>query len=63
MIILLCIIAYLLLLIEINLSHIYIALDKIADNSKAIGALGRSTDRIENRLYAIERQMGKEVDE
>ena len=63
MTILLCIIAYLLLLIEINLSHVCIALDKIATNSKANEALARSADRIENRLYAIERQMGKEVDE
>ena len=59
----LCMIIFFLLLIEIDLSHIYTALDRIANNSKANEALVRSADRIENRLYAIERQMDKEVKE
>ena len=63
MTVLLCIIVFTLILIEIDLTHIHTAMGQIANNLKAIEALARSADRIENRLYTIERQMGKEVDE
>lgn len=57
MVVALCIIAFFLLLIDLDLSNTYSCLDRIASN------LSRSTDHltaIENRLRAIEKQMGKE---
>ena len=56
------IIAFLLLLIELDLSNISISSDKIADRLNNVEGLKRSSERIENRLYAIEREMDKEVE-
>lgn len=59
----LCLIIFFLLLIELDLTNIDSNSDKIADRLKRIEALQRSSERIENRLRAIERQMDKEVEE
>lgn len=59
----LCLIIFFLLLIELDLSNIDSNSDKIADRLKRIEALQRSSERIENRLCAIERQMDKEVED
>ena len=58
-----CMIVFFLLLIDLDLSSVGTSLDRIANHLKAIEALERSTERIENRLYAIEKQMGKEVND
>lgn len=55
----LCLIAFFLLLIDLDLSNVYSSLDRIANN------LSRSVDYLkatENELHKIEKQMGKEAD-